>query len=141
MTLLTSVSTEPCTSALMIRLIVLTSRGLDRGQEVVARDAVLAGQLGLRECGCRAPRRSPWRGPVVDDEELVAGAGQVAQAADDDRRGRAGFLDHARRGRSSRLRMRPKPAPRDDDVADVQRAILHEHGRDRAQARDPCAIR
>ena len=71
---------------------------------------------------------------VVDDEELVAGDGQLAQAADDDRRAGAGLGDRLAAVVEQRADAAVAGAG-EDDVADVQRAVLHQHGGDGAEAR------
>ena len=70
---------------------------------------------------------------VGGDDEVVAGVGDVGQAEDLHRRGRAGLLDLL----ALVVDERPDPAPRragDQRVADLEGAALHEHGGDRAAA-------
>ena len=99
-TVLASVSTEPCTSPLMIRLMVLISPSLMVAIRLVPVVTTLRPASSLL-AGKQGALLGDVAGAVgvVDDEELVAGGGQLAQAADDDRGAGAGLCDRSRRGR------------------------------------------
>ena len=70
---------------------------------------------------------------VGDDHQRVAGRRNVGKPHDFDRNRRSGFLDLFALVVDQRANLAERAAD-DDDVADAQRAVLHEHGRDRAAA-------
>ena len=70
---------------------------------------------------------------ALDDGELVAGLGREVEAQDLDRDGRAGLRDVCAELVDEGAHASPCLAG-DDDVADAQRAALHEHGADRTAA-------
>ena len=108
--------------------------GLERRLQVLQRDprpplgehrAALPGLAPLGDL--------PGHPVVVDDQEAVAGAGHGGEAEHLHRPGRRRLADLV----AVLVQHGPDPAERlaaDDRVADVQRAALHEHGRDRAAA-------
>ena len=70
---------------------------------------------------------------AIDDRQSIAGLGRAVEAQHLDRHRRTGRFDR----RAGIARQRAHSAPfgaGDDDVADAQRAALHQHGRDRATA-------
>src|SRR5690606_39175349 len=72
-------------------------------------------------------------GLVLDHGEAVAGLRSALQAENLDRHRRSGFLDLL----AMIVDQRAHPAPliaRDEDLARLERARLHQHGRDRATA-------
>src|ERR1700722_12744647 len=107
---------------------------LQRRLEVLERDpATSLGELGGPLAGLPALGDLPGHPVVGDDEEVVARLRHRGEAED---------LHRARRGSLAELlavlvENGPDSAvgfPRHDRVTDVQRAALHEHGRDRAAA-------
>ena len=70
---------------------------------------------------------------AVDDREAVAGVGRAGEAEHLDRHRGTGFADRCAGIGDERAHAAPFGAG-DDDVAAMQRAALHQHGRDRAAA-------
>src|SRR5688572_26844701 len=107
--------------------------GLHRVEQVVQR------HLAHRRELCLAGQRRTFFGDlagavdVVEDVEPIARAGEDVQPADDDRRARAGLLDHLAAVVDQAADAAVTGAG-EDRVADVERAVLNEHGRDGAEA-------
>ena len=68
---------------------------------------------------------------ALDHGKRIAGLGRGVEAQDLDRHRRPGRGRPSRRDRRSSARTRPHAAAGNDDVADAQRAALHQRGADR----------
>ena len=129
-------SALPCTSALIRTRDFLLLAGLDAGQHLVERAARRGGR---RRRPCRAAcaggtRRSRARGfrsppPRTARRPTARRPGPGSPPASTAR-----LRCSCRPLSSSIARTRPHSAPATHDVALVQRALLHQHGRDRAAA-------
>ncbi len=117
----------------MIRLMVLISSAFMVSKRLSRVTRLGAGQAGL------ALARFAFFGDgagaihVVQHVEFVAGLGQCAEAADDDRRAGAGLWNHLAAVVEEAADAAEAGAGQ-TDIADLQRAILHQHGGDRAEA-------
>jgi hypothetical protein len=108
------------------------SAGIDMKLSSETRGPLVAAMRRL--CARRAFRRRFARDAFVrDDHQRVAGARNVGQPHDLDRNRGPGLLHLLALVVDERADLAVRAA-HDDDVADAQRAVLHEHGRDRAAA-------
>ena len=133
---LSKASSVPCASALTTRLSSLTSPSLARraSSSRVMRGAMslsgllsaLLGELGERDLARRLLR--------TDDLEDVAGLRDLAHARDDHRAWRAARRSTLRPRSSASARDAAVDVAADEVVADLQRARLDQHRRDRAAA-------
>jgi hypothetical protein len=131
---LLSTSTVPCSAALRTTRISLTSLS-----SCICVNSESSVTLGCASCGL-ALALATLLGRLlrllerVDDVELVARVGHLVDARDLHGHGRVGLLDAAFPRSSVMSRTRPNAAPHDDEVADLELALLDEHVRDRAAA-------
>ena len=110
--------------------------------EVLERHRALARAAALRlAIEALAPLRDFARlGGVFHDEELVAGHRHADHAEHLHRNRRPRFL-HRLAALVEHRAHAPGEQAADEVVADVERAVLHEHGRDRPLARRRAALR
>ena len=138
-------SSEPVTSALMMRLSVAASPAWIWREDVLELGAAVehggrAGDVGEALVVLALLGDLGGRALVLGDHEVVTGGGDVGEAEDLHRRGRAGRLDLL----ALVVDEGPDPAPGgtgDERVADLEGAALHEHRGDGAAARDRAWLR
>ena len=129
-----SASTEPWPSALRMRLSVfLPSVGIAMNVSSETRWTGVAAMRTSRRRVARFCGRFARHALVGDDHQRVAGGRNVGETHDLDRNRGSGFLDLFALVVDERADLTVRPADH-DDVADAQRAVLHEHGRDGAAA-------
>ena len=126
-------SSEPCTSDLTTTGELLGDAGGDLREHLLERAARARGRLLLAAAALAVVGDVARLGLVLGDDEVVARQGRAVEAQHLDRARRSRLLDGAAALVDERAHAAPFAAG-DEDVADLERAALDQHGRDRAAA-------
>ena len=115
----------------MMRLsTLLPSAGIDMNVSSETRCAAGRGHAHVAPSRCALLGGFARDAFVADDAQYVAGRRNVGETHHLDRNRRTGFLDLLALVVDERAHF-TKGAPSDDDIANAQRAVLHEHRRNR----------